>query len=202
MPSLSKSQSSLSVRERLLNAAGVLFYNNGITATGIDMITTRAGVAKMSLYNNFASKSDLVAAFIEVRHQEWVDLYHQRLKSTSTPIEGVLAVFDAYGDHAESAYEKGFRGCGLLNAAAELTVGEKGREAVRYHKEEVEQLLVQHLQDYRTAQGTALEPEVIKQTAEHLAFLLEGGISRAGLEGNSTRVKNAKRLAEVILAAL
>lgn len=202
MTASSSPQIPLSVRDRLLNAAGILFYNNGISATGIDMITTKAGVAKMSLYNNFASKSDLVAAFIEARHQEWVGLYHLRLQETTTPVEGILAVFDAYSDHAEAGYEQGFRGCGLLNAAAELTVGEKGRESVRLHKEEVEQFLVSHLHNHRSKQGTALEPETITQTAEHLAFLLEGAICRAGLEGNSTRVKNAKRLAETILAAL
>ena len=57
-------------RERLLNAAAALFYNNGVGATGIDAITARAGVAKMSLYNNFASKADLVTAYIEARHAE------------------------------------------------------------------------------------------------------------------------------------
>ena len=43
-------------RERLLKAAADLFYRDGVGATGIDAITARAGVAKMSLYNNFASK--------------------------------------------------------------------------------------------------------------------------------------------------
>ena len=49
-------------RDRLLKAAAELFYNDGVGATGIDTITARAGVAKMSLYNNFASKADLQQA--------------------------------------------------------------------------------------------------------------------------------------------
>ena len=61
--------------ERLLNAAAVLFYNDGIAATGIDAIVRKAGVAKKSLYNNFASKSDLVAQYLQVRHEEWLALY-------------------------------------------------------------------------------------------------------------------------------
>lgn len=40
-----------SAKERLLSAASSLFYSNGVAATGIDMITARAGVAKMSLNN-------------------------------------------------------------------------------------------------------------------------------------------------------
>lgn len=39
----------------------------------------------------------------------------------------MLAVLDAYADHAAAAYEQGFRGCSLLNAAAELPAGDKGR---------------------------------------------------------------------------
>ncbi len=60
-----------SAKERLLKAASDLFYNQGIVATGIDAITSRAGVAKMSLYNNFASKAELVQACIRSRHEDW-----------------------------------------------------------------------------------------------------------------------------------
>ncbi|MCF7645145.1 TetR/AcrR family transcriptional regulator [Bacillus subtilis] len=202
MPASLKAQKTASVRERLLEAAGILFYNYGINATGIDMITAKAGVAKMSLYNNFSSKSDLVAAFIAMRHQEWLDLYEARLKQAHTVSDRIMAVFDAYQDHAEFDYENGFRGCGLLNAAAEMTAGDEGREAVRRHKEEVERLLVQHLESWRSAVDEVLPKEQVATTAEHLSFLLEGSFARAGLEGNSNRVLSARRLAESILAAL
>ena len=132
-------------RQLLLEAAARLFYAQGVGATGIDTITTAAGVAKKSLYNNFASKAELVAAYLEARHEEWLDLYRARVAIAATPRERVLAVFDAYLDHANFAYEHGFRGCGLLNAAAELPVGHPGRLAVRQHKEEVEHLLATHL---------------------------------------------------------
>src|SRR5687768_2397896 len=50
-------------REALLEAAARRFYAYGLTGTGIDTITAQAGVAKKSLYNNFASKADLVTAY-------------------------------------------------------------------------------------------------------------------------------------------
>ena len=80
------SSKSDSVKNRLLAAAGVLFYNDGIGATGIDAITAKAGVAKMSLYNNFSSKSELVAAFLEARHAEWLALYEIRLEAAHSPL--------------------------------------------------------------------------------------------------------------------
>lgn len=191
------SSKSESVKNRLLAAAGVLFYNDGIGATGIDAITAKAGVAKMSLYNNFSSKSELVAAFLEARHAEWLALYGIRLEAAHSPKERVLAIFDAYNDHALFVYERGFRGCGLLNAAAELPAGDAGRDAVRRHKEEVETLLAQHLKELLPKQT-----KKVHDLAEHLSFLLEGSMSRAGLEGNDKRLQHARQLAASLLDAL
>lgn len=183
-----------SARDKLLNAAATLFYNEGIAATGIDAIVRKADVAKKSLYNNFASKADLIAAYIENRHAEWLSLYATRLRHATTPAERVLAVFDAYTDHAEDAYERGFRGCGLLNAAAEFPAGDNARLAVRAHKEEVETLLQQHVAELLPEQ-----PERSAALAQHLAFILEGAMVRAGLEGHSACSAQARAIAAALL---
>jgi AcrR family transcriptional regulator len=181
-------------KDRLLEAASELFYSQGVGATGIDAITARAGVAKMSLYNNFTSKADLVNAYIQRRHAEWQALYQERVGQAKTPQERVLAVFDSYVDHAELAYAWGFRGCGLLNAAAELPVGDPGRAAVAAQKEEAEQLLKAHLRELMPNAGPAID-----ETAEHLSFLLEGAMQRAGLDGHDARLKSARKIAESML---
>jgi hypothetical protein len=106
----------------------------------------------------------------------------------------VLAVFDAYLDHAGLGYEHGFRGCGLLNAAAELPVGSPGRDAVRRHKEQVESILAEHLEGL-------IVPEEAAQLAEHCSFLLEGAMARAGLEGQSARLQRAKQIAAELVDA-
>ncbi|MBB7068938.1 TetR/AcrR family transcriptional regulator [Escherichia coli] len=182
--------------EKLLSAARVLFYNHGLNGTGIDAIVKRAGVAKKSLYNNFASKDELVAAYLRVRHEEWISLYQKRLQTAMTARERVMAVFYAYQDHAEFVYENGFRGCGLLNAAAELPAGSPGRIAVREHKEEVEAILATHLAELMNG-----NTESARFMARHFAFLLEGSISRAGLEGNSNCVAQAGAIAEQLMEA-
>ncbi|MER6473906.1 TetR/AcrR family transcriptional regulator [Streptomyces collinus] len=184
-------------RERLLAAAARRFYADGVAATGIDTITAEAGVAKMSLYNNFSSKAELVRAYLDARHEEWLGLYRARLERARGPRERVLAVFDAYADHAAFAYERGFRGCGLLNAAAELPAGDEGRAVVRAHKEEVERLIAGHL-----AELLPDRPGEARATAEHLAFLLEGAMARAGLEGDGDRVRHARAIAAALLDRL
>jgi AcrR family transcriptional regulator len=184
-------------RERLLEAAARRFYADGVAATGIDTITAEAGVAKMSLYNNFSSKADLVRAYLDARHEEWLDLYRTRLEQAEGPRAGVLAVFDAYADHAAFAYEHGFRGCGLLNAAAELPVGDEGRVVVRAHKEEVERLIAGHVAELLSGR-----PDEAGAMAEHLSFLLEGAMARAGLEGDGARVQHARSMAAALLDRL
>ncbi|EJB8480978.1 MULTISPECIES: TetR/AcrR family transcriptional regulator [Acinetobacter] len=180
-------------RQKILDAAATLFYNDGITATGINTVTAKADVAKMSLYNNFSSKGELVDAYIAARHQEWLDLYQKRLEKTKTAKEAILAVFDAYQDHAEFAYEKGFRGCGLLNAAAEFPANSSGRNAVRQHKEQVEAIVAEHLN--RLLKGS----QRVSYIASQLSFLLEGSMARAGLEGSSRQLQLARQMAEDIL---
>jgi AcrR family transcriptional regulator len=179
-----------SARDRLLAAAAECFYDHGVNGTGIDTITASAGVAKMSLYNNFASKDDLVLAYLQARHEEWLNLYRRRLAAATHARQRVGAVFDAYVDHAELAYRHGFRGCGLLNAAAELPAGAPGRLLVRRHKEEVEALLAAHL-----AELDGLPSARVADLAEHLSFLLEGAMARAGLEGDSRRLHRVRELA-------
>lgn len=184
-------------RKLLLEAAARLFYAQGVGATGIDAITAEAGVARKSLYNNFASKAHLVAAYLEARHEEWLVLYRDRVAAAAAPRERVLAIFDAYIDHANFAYEHGFRGCGLLNAAAELPAGSPGRLIVRNHKEEVEALLATHLEELLPGQE-----ERSVRLAGHLAFLLEGAMVRSGLEGGDARLLEGRAIAARLLDEL
>lgn len=94
------------------------------------------------------------------------------------------------------AYRDGFRGCGLLNAAAELPSGAPGRQLVRRHKEEVEALLAAHLGEL-----DGLPAARVDELAEHLSFLLEGAMSRAGLEGGSARLRRVRELAVQVIDA-
>ncbi|MEO3356163.1 TetR/AcrR family transcriptional regulator [Acinetobacter haemolyticus] len=185
--------STKSAKQKILETASVLFYNDGINNTGINSIIEKASVAKMSLYNNFKTKSELVTYYIEARHQEWLDLYEKRKVTIQSPIEGVLAVFDAYQDHAEFAYENGFRGCGLLNAAAEFPAHSPERLAVKKHKDEVESIVAHHLSQF------IADDEKVKQLSLLLSFLLEGSIVLAGLESSSTKVFAARQMAQTLL---
>ena len=178
-------------RTKILAAAEELFYARGTAATGIDTVTEHAKVARKSLYNNFASKDELIAAWLEQRHADWLAFYTARHDAVSDSSDDndstthhALAVFDAYLGHAASS-GPGFRGCGLLNTAAEYPADSPVRGIVRRHKEEVEQLLA----------------EDAPEDSELLSYLLEGAVTRAGLDGTPDRLHRAREMASSILAA-
>ncbi len=161
---------------------------------GLTALPIRAKVAKMSLYNNFPTKADLITSYIEARHQEWLDLYALRNQQAHTPIDKIVAVFEAYQDHAEFAYEKGFRGCGLLNAAAQFPAHSAERLAVKAHKDEIENIISTQLAYIIS------DADKVKQMALLLSFILEGSIARAGLESSSEKVQAATAMVKTLLA--
>src|SRR5690349_14587539 len=95
-------------RERLLEAADRLFYAEGIHTVGIDRVIEEAGVAKGSLFYNFAGKDDLVAAYLARRHERRVARVQARFEGLSDPVEKLVAIFDVLHDIAS---QPGYRGC-------------------------------------------------------------------------------------------
>src|SRR6201987_1908853 len=85
-------------RARILDAAYELFSRNGIQAVGIDAVIYRSGVARQTLYRHFASKQDLVLAFLERREDQWTRRWLEdevRLRATD-PASRLLAIFDVF----------------------------------------------------------------------------------------------------------
>src|SRR6266542_3208617 len=89
-------RSSAETREHVLGVAHELFYWHGIRAIGVDRIAAEAGIAPTTLYRLFASKDDLVAAYIERadrRYREWFTA--AVAAGGSDPRRQILALFDA-----------------------------------------------------------------------------------------------------------
>ena len=56
-------------REQIIQAADALFYGEGIRSASMDAIAARAGVTKRTLYYHFASKDDLIGAYLTARDE-------------------------------------------------------------------------------------------------------------------------------------
>jgi AcrR family transcriptional regulator len=115
-----------SARERLLTAAGELFYEEGVRSVGIDRVIERAGVAKATLYSTFGSKDELIRAYLQRRHAATRERTLAALATYDSPRDKLLAVFDVLG---ATFAEPGFHGCAYVNASAETTPGSPIEEA-------------------------------------------------------------------------
>src|SRR6478609_4526481 len=111
---------STSARERLLQAADQLFYEEGIHTVGIDRVIEKAGVAKASLYKNFGSKDELVREYLARRHVRRQARITAMLEKYDAPRDQLLRVFEVLADTASMP---GFRGCAFINASAEAPAG-------------------------------------------------------------------------------
>ena len=76
-----------------------------------------SGISKPTLYAHFGSKSELVAAVLEQRHTRRAEELEAWVQGTEDVRKRPLAVFAWLGDWYR---RDGARGCGFLNAAAEL----------------------------------------------------------------------------------
>ncbi len=159
-----KMKSVVPARERILEAARRLFYRNGIRATGIDTIIAEAGIAKMSFYNNFPSKDDLVRAFLTARHEAWMAAFSGRVERHLEE-RGLAALAFALD---EWFAEPDFRGCAFINTVAEF--GQEFEGAMR-HKVELEE----YVQGIAVRLGLSTPGRV----AGEAMIVIEGAIVRA-----------------------
>ena len=172
-------------RARLLAAASRLFHERGINATGIDLVVRDAGVAKASLYNNFASKEALVVAYLEQELDGWIQNARTLDDQLLPRRQRVAALFEAL---ARSVETHTFHGCPFTNAVIELpecvsvrTVAEHYRGAVRSHLADI---------GGQDAASTA---------ASRLVLLYDGAITAAKVARDAALVREASNLAQELV---
>ena len=173
-----------SMQERILSAADRLFYARGIQAVGVDLIAAEIGISKRTLYNHFASKGDLIVAYLERRNRPTPS-------PDLPPAERILAEFD----RLERSFAKAtFRGCPFINAVAELAQPDEtvAEIALRF-KEERRLWFRENLRQLEVADPDGL--------AMQLALLADGAVAAALVRGDPRVARAARDAAAVLLAA-
>jgi AcrR family transcriptional regulator len=74
-------------RDRLLDAATVLFAETGFSGTAVAAIAKRAGVTTGAIYSNFAGKDELFAAVVERQMQRQADAYRALYAAGGSPAD-------------------------------------------------------------------------------------------------------------------
>lgn len=169
-------------RQRILDTAARLFYRQGYGATGINQLIAEAGVAKASLYQHFATKDEVLKAYLEQTSRDWLAQVEAAAATGTTPREQVLAVFDLLNGFLTDVE---FRGCNFQNALVQLAPEEtEVRSFIQQHKTKMEQLFARLL--------PAAEPPLIAE----VALLFEGALISCQLQQSTAPVATARRILE------
>lgn len=169
-------------RARILDAAERLFYGQGIRAVGVDALAAEAGISKRTLYAHFASKDELIAAYL-LRHCGLVE-------PDGPPLGQILGLFDGLARWFGS---RRFRGCPLVNAVAELGA-DRTHAAVMVTRRQ-KALRRQWFEQRLHALG-AEEPAML---AEQLQILFEGAIATSLVRGGDPKAARSARAAACVL---
>jgi AcrR family transcriptional regulator len=183
-----KGPRAASARERLLEAANELFYDEGVHTVGIDRVIERAGVAKASLYSTFGSKDALVQAYLAGRHESRKARIAKKVAAATTPRARLLAPFDAL---EEFVSEPTFRGCAFVRATSEGRPGAGVRRVCAQSRGWVRDLLVE-----LAAEAGAADPE---RLAQQLVLLYDGATMGSYMDDDPSVVKRARALATTLV---
>ncbi len=179
--------------DRILRAASEMFYREGIRAVGVDAIAAEAGVTKKTLYEKFGSKDRLIAAYLSARDERWRSWLRGVVeRQGGTARERLLSTFDALGEWME---RENPRGCGFVNAAAELPHADHpARVVVMEQKTWLRGFLAE-----LAAEGGAEDPEDL---AERLLILHEGATVANSLGMAEDAAQKARQIAASLVADL
>ena len=182
-------------REHILDVAERMFYWDGIRATGVDRITREAEVAPTTLYRLFASKDDLVAAYVDryaAGYRDWIESL--TAAPGLAPRERILAFFDGLADNTGP---ESFRGCPFLMALAEYPDPEsKAHASAQAVKAWVRGKL-------RELVGglPGVSPRARARVADQLALVVEGIYASTAALGTGGPARQARALATLVLDA-
>lgn len=176
-------------RDKILATAEQLIYQNGIQATGMDLLVKTSGVARKSIYRYFATKDEVAAAALNARDVRWMNWFRAESDQAPDARARILNMFTVLKRWFES---EGFRGCAFINTAGE--VGDP-QDPIRL----IAKLHKQKLLAYTLELCEQLDIADPDPLANQLLILMEGAITVARVMGDYSSADNAQAVARLIL---
>ncbi|AKV03948.1 Transcriptional regulator, TetR family [Labilithrix luteola] len=174
-------------RERILSTAVRLFFAQGYAQTGINQLIDESGLARRTFYHHFESKEALGAAYLDFAAGQWLANLGAAFDGRRTARSAVTSLFEVLESFA---LETRFRGCGLLNMAAEFAdAGSEMRARVQRYKDAQRKLLREKFRDLGAA----------PTYADQVHLLLEGAIAGASAHLDVWPLRTARTAALALL---
>jgi AcrR family transcriptional regulator len=109
------------MREHILSVSSELFSTNGINATSVDTIVSKADIAKVTLYKYFKSKEDLILEYLRQYDEKmWAKLSStvSKQKDSASKVKALAhGMLDWIGSSE-------FNGFAFINASVEFPLSE------------------------------------------------------------------------------
>ncbi|MFI6828905.1 TetR/AcrR family transcriptional regulator [Kribbella sp. NPDC050241] len=183
-------RSSDETRAHVLEIAHELFYWQGIRAIGVDRIAAEAGIAPTTLYRLFASKDDLVAAYVDRAYEAYREWFRTSLeRGGDDPRDRVLALFSGQNAMLQPDI---CRGCPFLMVLTEFP-----DEKLAGHQRAIQ--LKEWVRDQFVALANDLEVDDPDQLAAHLTLIFEGAYASVQALGSVGPAAQARPLVESLL---
>jgi AcrR family transcriptional regulator len=180
-------------RDRILDTATRLFYQEGIEVVGVNQVIDEADVAPMTLYRQFGGKDQLVAATLEQWSANWLHALSDRIdRAGDDPERRFAALWDALEEWFAG---DGFRGSFVTNAAIELRSKPEhpAHKVILAHR-----MAVEHLLEDLAKQAGASDPAVL---AAQLQVLVDGAVTVTAADRRPGVAANVRALASAALAS-
>jgi AcrR family transcriptional regulator len=177
-------------RDRLMDAAGELFYREGLHAITAERVADHAGLTKPTIYNLFGSKDALVLKTLERRGEQIRRHIEQRTAAFADPGRKLLEVLNV---HAEMLTVEGFHGCPLVIAAVQAPESREARELANAHKTWLHGLLTRFARRARLS-----SPDVL---ASSLVLVLEGAAAMSAVQPAEVVAKHARAASRSLIAS-
>src|SRR3569833_453144 len=177
-------------REHILAVAHEPFYWHSIKGTGVDTIAATAGVAPTTLYRLFASKDDLIAAYVE-RASGLYKQWFTEATADGEPADRIMSLFDAL---IEQVRPEHCRGCPFLMAMAELPDASAKAHALAVETKAWVRAKIGEL----TAQLAIKDPAIL---ADQVFLVMEGVYASVQSHGADGPARQARGLVEALLGA-
>ena len=179
----------ISVRDKILLTAHDLFYSTGFRATGVDTLIKEAKVTKVTFYRHFPSKSLLILAYLQYRHEIWIKWFETTLRRHLD--ESQISSDALSATLAEWFISPQFHGCAFINASAEAKsedIESEIKEICRDHKIETKKII---------ALLTTIADE---RVVNEIMLLIDGAIIHAqmGMETDEVIASLKRALADLI----
>lgn len=116
------------VRERLLDAADLHFFVEGVLATPIDVILKAAEASPPSLYKHFGSKDGLITAALRRRLDVWSAVWQEEVDAAPDARARALSVYPAMRRYQREYLPE--KWCAFSGTRAALSVRSPALQAV------------------------------------------------------------------------